>query len=277
VALPPQRPGARPGASGNGSDDPVAERYQDRELADQCQELEEGLEQLKARYEMWFLGVEKREPNRDRDELKRRVERIKTAFTRNTGLKFRIQTLAARFLSYERMWLRSVREKEAGTYRRDLERARRRARERKVEEQRAAGDPAAPAAAGASPSADPPARYPVAGAAAQPEAGGPPAAPPRADTATPLPFVPPRPPPPPARAPAPGGPVAERQLRALYDAYIEAKRRCNEDVSRLTYEAVARSVQKQVPELLAKYKATSVEFKVVIQGGKAVLKAVPRG
>jgi len=70
--------------------------------------------------------------------------------------------------------------------------------------------------------------------------------------------------------------LAEPQMRALYDAYVAAKKRCNEDVSRLTYESVARSVQKQVPELLARYKARSVEFKVVIQGGKALLKAVPR-
>ncbi|HSB19463.1 MAG TPA: MXAN_5187 C-terminal domain-containing protein, partial [Anaeromyxobacteraceae bacterium] len=64
---------------------------------------------------------------------------------------------------------------------------------------------------------------------------------------------------------------------ALYDSYIAAKKTCNEDVSRLTYEAVAKSVQKQVPELLQRYKAKSVEFRVVIQGGKAVLKAVPKG
>ena len=65
-------------------------------------------------------------------------------------------------------------------------------------------------------------------------------------------------------------------MRALYDAYVAAKKSCNEDVSRITYDAVARSVQKQLPELMTRYKAKSVEFKVAIQGGKAVLKAVPK-
>jgi len=243
VAYPPQRSGQRGNPGANGAAEPLDERHQTELLAEQCRELEEDLERLKARYEMWFLGVEKREPNRDRDEIKRRVERIKGAFTRNTGVKFRIQTLAARYLSYERMWLRSSREKEEGTYRRDIFKARRHAQEKRQAER--TGESAAPAAAQepGAPAADPPAR---------------------AET-------PPRPPPTPSSA------VGDARMRALYDSYIAAKKSCNEDVSRLTYEAVAKSVQKQVPELLQRYKAKSVEFRVVIQGGKAVLKAVPKG
>jgi hypothetical protein len=268
VAFPPQRPGQKGNPGANGAGDPVDERHQTEQLSELCRELEEDVERLRARYEMYFLGVEKREPNRDRDEIKRRVERIKSAFTRNTGLKFRIQTLAARFLSYERMWLRSAREKEDGTYRRDLLRARRHAQEKR---QAPHGDDGAP-------SAGEPARTPEAGEApaaqgAAPEAAEVPAGPdPGVEPpARPMPTAPRAPPPPPA---APG--VGDEQMRALFDAYVAAKKRCNEDVSRLSYDAVSRSVQRQVPELLARFKAKTVEFKVVIQGGKAVLKAVPK-
>ncbi|HSB19130.1 MAG TPA: hypothetical protein VLD85_03875, partial [Anaeromyxobacteraceae bacterium] len=158
MAYPPQRPGQRGNPGANGAAEPLDERHQTELLAEQCRELEEDLERLKARYEMWFLGVEKREPNRDRDEIKRRVERIKGAFTRNTGVKFRIQTLAARYLSYERMWLRSSREKEEGTYRRDIFKARRHAQEKRRAER--TGESAAPAAAQepGAPAAEPPAR-----------------------------------------------------------------------------------------------------------------------
>jgi hypothetical protein len=65
-------------------------------------------------------------------------------------------------------------------------------------------------------------------------------------------------------------------MRALYDAYVAAKRSCNEDVSKLTYDAVAKSVSKQVPELMTRYKAKSVEFKVEVKDGRAVLKAIPK-
>jgi hypothetical protein len=35
-------------------------------------------------------------------------------------------------------------------------------------------------------------------------------------------------------------------------------------------------VSKQIPELMSRYKAKSVEFKVEVKGGKAVLKAIPK-
>jgi hypothetical protein len=256
VAYPPQKPGQRGNPGANGAAEPLDERHQTELLAEQCRELEEDLERLKARYEMWFLGVEKREPNRDRDEIKRRVERIKGAFTRNTGVKFRIQTLAARYLSYERMWLRSAREKEEGTYRRDVFKARRHAREAqragRINESTAPATAQEPGEAGGEqPEAAPPASA-KSGARAPPGAE------------------------PPARPPAAPAGVGEAQMRALYDSYIAAKKSCNEDVSRLTYDAVAKSVQKQVPELLARFKAKSVEFRVEVKDGKAVLKAIPR-
>jgi len=221
------------------------DRHRNEDLGDACGKIEEELEALKARFEMYFLGIERREPARERQEMKRRVAHLKNEFTRNTGLRFRIQTLHARFLSYERMWLRSAREKEEGTYRRDILKARRHAQleERKQEEKAKEEAAAAPGATTAAESKPAPAS-PAAAPSPQP-------------------------------SPAVGG-MSEAQLRSLYDAYVSAKKRCNEDVSRLSYEALAKTIVKQVPELLSKYGAKSVEFKVVIKDGRAVLKAVPR-
>lgn len=226
MPLPPQRPG-RPGAPS-----PVVELGRGRkreELAEDAAKLEEELEALRARYEQYFLGLERREPVRWREEARKKVLRLKAAFTRNAGLRFRIQSLHARYLSYERLWLRSAREKEEGTYRRDLFKARLHAREREEAERAQA------------------VREPAQGQAAPP-------------------------------APAePAGPDPEEvRLRAVYDAYLAAKRQCNEDVSRLTFEALARTVAKQVPVLLEKYQARSVDFRVEVKDGKAVLKAIPR-
>ncbi len=244
MALPPRIPG-RPNTPKPGTPPPVEDslalKRANEMLSDETSKTEEELEALKARYELYFLGIEKREPARERTEMKRKVERLKDTFTKNTGLRFRLQTLHARFLSYERLWVRSAREKEAGTYRRDLFKARLRSKE------------ATPAAG-----------------APEPE-----------DVSTPTPE--PRSAPSPARRPtaAPTAPAAfsgtsEPQLRALFDAYVAAKRRCNEDVSRLSYDALAKSVQKQVPELMARFKARSVDFRVEVKDGKAVLKAIPR-
>jgi hypothetical protein len=243
VALPPPKSSLKPGgafkAPPPASEDAIAKSRREKdELESEVQKLEDELEELKAKYEQYFLGVERKEPARRREELRKRVLRVKEAFTRNTGLKFRVQSLHARYLSYERMWLRSAREKEEGTYHRDLFKARLRARHEE-------GEP-------------PPQQAPA--AAARP-----------AVPSAQRPGVKP----PPAAAPAPGG-MGDAQLRALYTAYVAAKKSCNEDVSRLTYEAVAKSVSKQIPELMTRYKAKTVDFKVEVKDGRAVLKAIPK-
>jgi len=286
VAPLPPKPGVK-GASSAPLDARAREelerqdRHRTEELLDACEKVEEELEKLKGRFELYFLGIDRREPAREREEMKRRVARLKGEFTRNTGLRFRIETLHARFISYERMWTRSAREKEEGTYRRDLIRARRKAEleakrgGEKRQDAKTAG--ASPPQEAAAPAAGVPA--PVAVAPAPTSEPGPivPAAvvPTPAEAKRPLPVPAPRPAPPRAAPPLPSG-MSEQQLRALYEAYVAAKKRCNEDVSRVSYDALAKSVAKQVPELIAKYKAKTVEFKVVIKDGHAILKAVPR-
>jgi hypothetical protein len=245
VALPPKVPG-RPGAPPT-IEDSIAAKHASDILADECGSAEEDLEALKARYEQYFLGIERREPARERGEMKRRVEKLKESFTKNAGLRFRLQTLHARFLSYERLWLRSTREKEAGTYRRDLLKARRKAAER-AEAGEAPGTPEPPQAPPPDPTPSPATSPAMARA---------------------------RPPP----LPAPTGPapaMSDAELRVLYESYLAAKRSCNEDVSKVTLESIARTVNKQAPEIAAKFKAKRVEFKVAVRDGRAVLTAVPK-
>jgi hypothetical protein len=85
----------------------------------------------------------------------------------------------------------------------------------------------------------------------------------------------------PARAPGrqagqPRGELNDNTVGAIYDAYVLAKRRCKESTKGLTKEALAKSLRKQVPAIMKQHKCKSVEFKVVIKKGKAILKAVPK-
>jgi hypothetical protein len=244
VALPPRIP-QKPGfaQAPPASEDAIAKSRREKdELEAEASRLEDDLEELKARYEQYFLGIERKEPARAREEMRKRVLRVKEAFTRNTGLRFRIQSLHARFLSYERLWLRSAKEKEEGTYRRDLFKARLHARGKEP----VAPPPEPKPAPAAAPIAAPPAAAPRAAAARAPA------------------------------APAAPGAMSDAQMRALYNAYVAAKKSCNEDTSRLSYDALANTVSRQLPELMSRYKAKSVEFKVDVKDGKAVLKAIPK-
>ena len=235
MALPPKKPGSLPPEFESGK-----ERLANDQLSDALDALEEELEEIKVKYEMYFIGAERMEPGRRREDLKRNIARLKNVFTRNAAIRFRVQTLHARYLSYERLWLRSTREKEAGTYRRDVLKARQKAtagRGKKVE--------------------------------AAVETVQPPPLP--AERTPPLPV---------ARATQAvvvgAATMSEPELRELFDAYVAAKKSCNEDVSKLSYEALARTVNKQTPEIAKKYKARRVEFKVTVRDGKAVLTAVPK-
>jgi hypothetical protein len=246
----------------------MAEGYESRKIAGggdvlkDCEALELELAELRVAYEQYFLGLEKRPPADRHAALKKRVQKQKGLFVRATAVKFRVQMIAQKFATYERMWLRTLQEMENGTYHRDVARAR-----RKRAAQQQAPLPAKPAPA-TQPAAD---DFSIDEVAPQDSA---PSAPPR----PPPPAAMPRPAPAPARAgPVNGtGALTDDKLRAVYDAFLKAKKRCNEDVSRLSFEQVAQSLRKQVPELMARHQARSVEFKVVIKDGRAVLRAVPK-
>lgn len=204
--------------------------------------LEEALETARIHHEQYFLGLIRKPPTEERAAVRAGILKLKSGFVRNTAVKFRVASLHNRLLSYERMWNRTLREMEEGTYRRDLFKARlhrggpkddpTRSTTRSAEAARGAPRPDAATTAGA------------------PGAG------------------------PPAGA-APVG-LDDAHIGELHAAYLDARRRCSEPTEGITVESVGNALRKQLPDLIAKHGARSMEFRVVIQGGKAVLKAVPK-
>ncbi len=269
-------------------------------LTRELEELEVTLAELKAHYEQYFLGVDRHPPRQADAEMRQRLARLRGGQPRSAVVKFRIQALQQRFTTYDRLWKRTLSEMENGTYQRDLFKARRRRKtgETPLAEARAPADPAPP------PETPRPAP-PAAGIPLGTQGGVPKVAPVAIPTGTqggasrpgPVPAVAPvaiplgtqggarRPSVPPAPIPtgtqgavarAAAEALAEPRLRAVYEAYVAAKKSCQEDVSRLSYESVADSLRKQVPELLERHGARDVEYKVVVKDGKAVLRAVPK-
>jgi hypothetical protein len=184
-------------------------------LAEDLDALEEAMTGLQVLYEKYFLGIDRRPPDAQRRQVSEKMRLLKTTTVKNTALKFRIQTLFAKLISFERMWDRTLREIEEGTYKRDVFKAKLRDARR--------GPPEGKAAAAV---------------------------------------------PPPQ--------LSDQMLRKLYDTYLVARQRTGESTSGLTYDAIASRIRAQVPALMAQHKARSIEFKVVIKGGKAVLKAIPQ-
>lgn len=232
-------------------------------------QMEEELAALRARFDQYFLGLERKHPGRDLDGYRSRLLALKNEFLRNTALKFRVQSLFQKFQSYERIWLKSLKEMEEGTYSRDLAKLRR--KRSKVTEE--------PPLAKAKPPKGAEAPPPV-----PPDSGTPPPRPATTTQAPPPVASPQRAPPAPpsaANAASPAPPSSDfglstEKIKLLYDAFITAKRRCNESTDGITPQALAQSLRKQVPQLLKAHGAKSIDFKIVIKDGKAVLRAVPR-
>ena len=219
------------------------------QAAKECDALESDLAKLRATYEQYFLGIERKPPVAEHARIKKRLTELKNSFYRQTAVKFRVSNLHTKFISYERLWVRTIQEIEDGTYHRDIFKARLHAKQ-KAEAEKAAGK-AAPAEAAAPPA-------PGAPAVARPVISAPNA---------------------PARAAAPvasDGAISDSKLKAIFDAYVKAKKRCNEDTSKVSFDAMAATLKKQVPELMKQHNAKSIDFKVVIKDGKAVLRAVPK-
>ena len=185
-----------------------------QKFAEDLDELDEALANLHVLYEKYFLGIDRRPPELERKRVSSKTREMRTQMIRNTALKFRINTLFAKLISFERMWDRTLREIEDGTYKRDVFKAKMHMKERVQPGKQTAAAPAAPE-------------------------------------------------------------ISDDKLRRLYDTYLVARQRTGESTDGISYESVASRIRAQVPQLMEKHKAKNIEFKVVIKGGKAVLKAIP--
>jgi hypothetical protein len=199
-------------AAPNGTQQLPQEKY-----ADELTDLDESIQNLMVLYEKYFIGIDRKPPDQERKRISDKARELRATTIRNTALKFKINTLFAKLISFERMWDRTLREMEEGTYKRDVYKAKLHQKDREPQ-----GQAATPARRGSS-------------------------------------------------APA----ISDANLRRLYDTYLVARQRCGEPITGLSYDSMATRIRAQVPELMQKHKAKNIEFKVVIKGGKAILKAVP--
>lgn len=99
-------------------------------LASRVDELERTLERVRVAYETYFLGLERRAPELARQQLHHKLLELQSVPIANTAVRFRYQNLLQRFTQLGGHWNRTMREIEAGTYRRDVLKAARRMTER---------------------------------------------------------------------------------------------------------------------------------------------------
>ncbi len=93
------------------------------EIADYVEDLDKRIDKLRVAYEQYFMGFEKIEPMRGREDLQRRITVLLRENIRNTALRFKFGQVQARFGTYVGYWQRICKQIENGTYERHLRKA----------------------------------------------------------------------------------------------------------------------------------------------------------
>ena len=82
--------------------------------------FENDLNDLKVRFEQYFTGAMPLPPDKQHADLKRFLRQLRKAPFKNSVLGYRLRTLEQRYSTFNTYWQRVLREREAGTYVRDV-------------------------------------------------------------------------------------------------------------------------------------------------------------
>lgn len=195
----------------------------DRGLSGRLDEVEQKMFLLKIDYEKYFSGLERIEPLRAREELRRTMRDFLDQPMNNSVQRFRYQTLKSRFQSLELYWQRNLVMVERGTHPKMKFRA------------------------------------DVKGRAVVPE--------PTALPAEQVEVL---------RKRQEAQEREERAYKLVYDRYIDARAKCGQGTD-LSFDAVREALRKQVRQIKSTYQCEGVKFRVVVEDGKAKVKALPQG
>jgi Mn-containing catalase len=83
-------------------------------------EIENKLKELIHEYEMFFQGIERVEPEKKRDDVKRLLQKMYGLKLNNAIVKQKFANLISRFNTYQHQWDNVLLQIERGTYRREL-------------------------------------------------------------------------------------------------------------------------------------------------------------
>lgn len=99
----------------------AAERAFERtDVRAELDRLDQMLEELKVQYEQHFSGILPLAPDKLHNEVKRLRRLLLKAPFKNSEMKYRYKSLENRYHTYRSYWERVNREREAGTYQRDV-------------------------------------------------------------------------------------------------------------------------------------------------------------
>jgi len=249
-------------------------------------EMERKLERMRGLYESFFMGIERSPPEVVRRDLNRQILEMQQVPISNASLRFRYQALTQRWVLLITYWNRTMREIEAGTFSRDLAKAKRHMAQTgtsavTLEEALAMGIPEKRAkafvahqqaelsrrASKAQTKAAATSAAPAQAAGSPAPAGGPEAkvAPPAPEAASEESEGPP--------PPLPG--LAEAEMQDAYRRYLEAHQKTGAANPPPSMNRLRRRLAKQLPQVLSANNCSRVRLEIAVDDGKVHLRAWP--
>ena len=248
-------------------------------------EMEKKMDRLRSMYESYFMGMERVPPNTPRREMNRMMLEMQQVAIGNSSLRFRFQSLSQKWVLQITYWNRTMREIEAGSFRRDVARTQRHLSERggaiTEEEALALGIPKNRVKAFVARQQ----RIVSLRTTGEHRAVPAPDASPQAPAAPPSPRVGPPPIPASARRPqnpegaTPAAPpltgLADGDFEGAYQSYMEAHRKLGIEGQAVSKDKLRQRLGKQLPKILAEQQCERVRLEIAVEEGKVRLRAWP--
>lgn len=113
----PTKPGTRETLAKDPARDKLGERA---DLRAELDNLEARISELKVQYEQYFAGLMPFAPEKQHTEVKNQLRRLMRAPFRSSAMQFRLRGLESRFQTFNTYWQRVLKQKEEGTYSKDV-------------------------------------------------------------------------------------------------------------------------------------------------------------
>lgn len=97
--------------------------FERHDLRAELDQFEEALQSLKIIYEQYFSGILTMAPEKQHQEIKTLMRKLKKAPFKSSAMNYRMRALEQRYQTYNSYWQRVLREREEGTYAKDVYKA----------------------------------------------------------------------------------------------------------------------------------------------------------
>ena len=98
----------------------VPEKNITKDLRVELDKLEQMIAQLRVDYEQYFIGLVQLAPERQHNAVKKKLRELRKAPFRSNAINFRLKALESRYQAFNSYWQRVAKEREEGTYSKDV-------------------------------------------------------------------------------------------------------------------------------------------------------------